>query len=116
MTLFLDHRDAFEFAWTRYLLYSSSSRLSYHPITVDDWQINPDKVKRFQEDMRGWFSKLAKGDVCAVRCFDDAGDAIFLVSHGSYISTVSYWEGKAIAFRSFRPPRTSWSSHHRIQS
>ncbi len=38
-----------------------------------------------------------------MRCFDDAGETVILVSHGSYIRTVSYWEGDAIAFRSFRP-------------
>lgn len=103
MRLFLDHRDAFEFAWSRYLLYSSSSRLSFHEIPSDRVQFGESELAAFREDIRRWFAHLAKGDVCHVRDFEDAGDTIILVSHGSYIRTIAYWEGDKIALNSFRP-------------
>jgi hypothetical protein len=57
MRLFLDHRDAFEFAWSRYLLYSSSSRLSFHEIPADRVQFGPAlpdlKPTQFIEIRRG---------------------------------------------------------------
>ena len=103
MRLFLDHRDAFEFAWSRYLLYSSSSRLSFHEIPSDRVQFGESELAAFREDIRRWFAHLAKGDVCHVRDFEDAGDTVILVSHGSYMRTIAYWEGDSIALNSFRP-------------
>jgi hypothetical protein len=103
MRLFLDHKDAFEFAWSRYLLYASSSRLSFHEIPSDRVQIGESELAAFREETRRWFADLAKGDVCRVSHFEDAGDTVILVSHGSYIRTIAYWEGDRIALNSFRP-------------
>jgi len=103
MRLFLDHKDAFEFAWTRYLLYASSSRLSLHKIPSDRVVIGESELEAFRDEVRRWFADLAKGDVCSVRHFEDAGDTVILVSHGSYIRTIAYWEGDRIALNSFRP-------------
>jgi len=103
MRLFLDHREAFEFAWTRYLLYASSSRLSLHKVPSDSVVIGESELDAFRDEVRRWFADLAKGDVCNVRHFEDAGDTVILVSHGSYIRTIAYWEGDRIALNSFRP-------------
>ena len=103
MRLFLDHKEAFEFAWTRYLLYSSSSMLSYYNVPADKINICADTLEDFHQEIAKWFSGLAKGDVCEVHCFEDGGEKVMLVSHGSYIRTVSYWDGNRIAFRSYRP-------------
>ncbi len=103
LRLFLDHRDAFEFAWTRYLLYALSSRLSFHQVPSDCVLVGESEVAAFREEIRRWFADLAKGDVCNVRPFEDAGDTVILVSHGSYIRTIAYWEGDKIALNSFRP-------------
>jgi hypothetical protein len=103
MRLFLDHREAFGFAWSRYLLYASSSRLSLHKIPSDRVVIGKNELEAFRDEVRRWFADLAKGDVCSVRYFEDAGDSVILVSHGSYIRTIAYWEGDKIALNSFRP-------------
>jgi len=89
MRLFLDHRDAFEFAWSRYLLYASSSRLSLHRVPSDRVLLAESEVAAFAEESRRWFADLAKGNVCSVR--------------RSYIRTIAYWEGDRIALNSFRP-------------
>lgn len=103
MRLLLDHRDAFEFAWTRYLLYASSSRLSFHGVPSHRVVIGESELAAFREEIRRWFADLAKGDVCNVRRFEDARDTVILVSHGSYIRTIAYWESDRIALNSFRP-------------
>lgn len=103
MRLFLDHRDAFDFAWTRYLLYASSSRLSLHKVPSNRVVIGEIELEAFRDEVRRWYADLAKGDVCNVRCFEDAEDTVILVSHGSYIRTIAYWEGDRIALNSFRP-------------
>lgn len=103
MRLFLDHRDAFEFAWTRYLFFSSPSRLSHYRLQVDGLRIGDAQVARFKSDVEAWFAKLAKGDVCEVSRFEDAGDTIIRICRGSYMRIVACWEGDKINFRVFRP-------------
>lgn len=103
MRLFLEHREAFEFAWTRYLFFSSPSRLSHFRLQVDGLRIGDEQVARFKSDIEAWFAKLAKGDVCEVTRFEDAGDTIIRICRGSYMRTVACWEGDEIHFRVFRP-------------
>jgi hypothetical protein len=103
MRLFLEHRDAFEFAWTRYLFFSSPARLSHYRLQVDGLRIGDEQVARFKSEVEAWFAKLAKGDVCEVSRFEDAGDTIIRVCRGSYMRTVACWEGDRIHFRVFRP-------------
>lgn len=103
MRLFLDHRHAFEFAWSRYLLFGSTSKLSHHRIPIGGFQIGDDEIVRFRDDLQRWFARLAKGDTCEVRCFDDADEKIILITRGTYMRTLASWEKKRIVFRTFRP-------------
>ncbi len=103
MRLFLDHREAFEFAWGRYLLYSSPARLALYRIQGPPLEIGTEEIKDFREDLRRWFGELAKGNVCEVRHFEDGDETIILVSRGSYMRTVASWEGDRITFKTFRP-------------
>lgn len=101
--LFLDHKEAFDFAWTRYLLYSSSSKATSHEVPVGEWNLDDAQVAAFVSEIRRWFTDLGKGDVCQVRHYEDEGQAIMLVSHGSYMRSVAFWQGSEIRFNSYRP-------------
>jgi hypothetical protein len=103
MRLFLENRDAFEFAWARHLFYTSKSRLTIHRVTLENFQVSQASRLDFERDLRTYFGSQAKGDRCQVRTFDDEGQTVILIAHGSYIRTVAYWEGEKIAFQSFRP-------------
>jgi hypothetical protein len=103
MRLFVENRDAFEFAWARHLFYSSTSKLTVHHVTLPDFKVTPRARAAMEEELRAYFSSQAKGDRCKVRAFDDQGQTLIQVAHGSYIRTVAYWEGDTIAFQTFRP-------------
>jgi len=103
MRLFLDHAEAFEFAWSRYLLYDCPTKLSIYPLPAKEINITNAKMERFREGVQGWFAGLAKGDQCIVRHFEDQGETVILVRHGSYIRNTPIWEGDQIAVNSFRP-------------
>ncbi len=103
MTLFIDNREAFDFAWARHLLYSSGSKLTLHKVDLPDFQIDPQAKIAFEDEIRQWFARQAKGDFCQVRAYEDEGQYIFLLAHGSYIRTFAYLNENRIAFQSFRP-------------
>lgn len=104
MRLFLDYSEAFEFAWSRYLLYDSAARLSIYPLhNVESLVIGSTEIEAFQEGVQRWFAELAKGDKCRVRPYEDQGEIVILVRHGAYIRTVPFWEGDDVSFNSFRP-------------
>ena len=103
MQLFLNHREAFEFAWSRYLFYGSPSKLSRHPFAVSGLTASEAKLALFRTHVQKWFSGLAKGSECQVHSFEDEGEVIIRVSRGSYMRTVACWERENITFRTFRP-------------
>ncbi len=102
MRLFLDARDAFEYAWSRYLLFGGAPTLSIYPLDVDGLGVSDEQIERFEEDLRDWFVGDAKGE-CHVKRFDDAGEAVILISRGSYMRTVACWKDDEVAFTTFRP-------------
>ena len=104
MRLYLEHRDAFDYAWSRYLLlYGSASKLTFHHVEARKLVVQPDHVQHLKTELTEWFSSLAKGDVCNVQHFEDQGQHVFLISRGSYLRTVAHWQGDHVAFTSFRP-------------
>jgi hypothetical protein len=103
MQLFLNHGQAFEFAWSRYLLYGSTARLSAHPLPLGDLTVMPDQAVKFEAGVRVWYANQAKGEQCMVKCFEDTGQTVVLVQHGTYVQTVSFWDRDEVRLTSFRP-------------
>ena len=103
MVLFLDDREAFDFAWARHLFHSSDSKLTLHKVTLDALMVEPQSREAFEVEIRRWFAGQAKGDFCRVKAYKDGEQHIFLLAHGSYVRTFAYLQGDRIAFQSFRP-------------
>jgi hypothetical protein len=103
MLLFLDQRDAFEFAWSRYLLYASTAKLSVHPMPLGHLTITDSMRSMFEDGVRHWFVDQAKGEQCLVHIYEDNGELVILVQHGTYVRTMSFWKGKELSVASFRP-------------
>jgi len=102
MRLFLDHEDAFDYAWSRYLLFAGTPKLSFFSLGTDDLKFTAAKLKKFEDDLRAWFGESAKGE-CFVKNFKDARDTVILISRGSYVRTVACWREEEIGFTSYRP-------------
>ncbi len=103
MRLFLDYPDAFDYAWGRFCVYGSSSKISRHNIPCKGLEVDAQKLKAFEDEVRRYFSDLAKGQECRVRSYDEGDQVFVLVAHGSYFRTIARWEGGAIKIDSFRP-------------
>ncbi|HEX77107.1 MAG TPA: hypothetical protein G4O03_01650 [Dehalococcoidia bacterium] len=103
MRLFLDHPEAFDYAWAWYCYYYSTSKISQHRIDCQGFSIDVDKLDAFKEEVRSFFSDLAKGEECRVSHYEEDNEVVILVAHGSYIRTVARWEGREIKIESFRP-------------
>jgi len=103
MRLFLDHPDAFDYAWGRFCVYGSTSKISRHNIPCEGLEVDTQKLKAFEDEVRQYFSDLAKGQECKVRSYDEGDQVFVLVSRGSYFRTIARWEGGEIRVESFRP-------------
>ena len=102
MRLFLNHEEAFDFAYTWYCYYHTSSALSSHRIS-GDFKLTKKKLNAFLEETREWFGQLAKGTECIITHYDEEDSTVILVKHGSYVRTVAYWHEDKIEMTSFRP-------------
>jgi hypothetical protein len=103
MSLFLDHRDAFDFAWSRYLLYGSPANLSVHPVGLGHLRIGADQLALFRAAIQRWFAEQSKGEQCIVREFQDAGETVILIQHGTYVRTIPFWKDDEVSMASLRP-------------
>ena len=103
MRLFLDHPDAFQFAWSRYLFFGASSKLTSYPIDMPPLNITDETVEQFRADLQRWFSRLAKGNQCRVNWFQEPGQTMLHIQRGSYVRTIARWKEDRIEIESFRP-------------
>jgi hypothetical protein len=103
MSLFLDHRDAFDFAWSRYLLYGSPANLSVHPMELGHLRIGADQLAAFRAAVQRWFAEQAKGEHCIVNEYQDDGDTVILIRHGTHFRTIPFWKDAEVSMASFRP-------------
>jgi hypothetical protein len=71
MRLFLDNREAFEFAWSRLLVYASPSKLSVYSIPKNDLTVGQQQIEKFRSKAEEWFESLAQGKNCQIKAFHD---------------------------------------------
>ena len=102
MNLFLNHPEAFDYAFAWYCYYNTSAKLSYHKIP-GEINLTAHQQKEFLKEIKEWFSDLAKGKECIVTHYKEKDVIVILIKHGSYIRTVPYWDGNKVDYHSFRP-------------
>jgi len=102
MKLFLDHEEAFDFAYTWYCFYHTSSVLSSHRMP-GTFRLTKGKLNKFLKEAQQWFSQLAKGRQCIITHHDEKDSTVILIKHGSYVRTIAYWNDNEINMTSFRP-------------
>jgi len=102
MKLFLDHPQAFEYAYAWFSYYHASNKMSYHRIP-GAFRLTKKKLDSFLAETEEWFKDLAKGPKCIITHYDEEDSTVILVKHGSYVRTVAYWKEDKIEIQSFRP-------------
>lgn len=103
MRLFLDEPKAFEYAWSQYLLYSFSSGLSQFRFPAGELAVSEAEENEMRQFLTGYFHNQKKGSHCHVSVFPDANGIIVLISRGSYLKTVTQWQGGEVTLTTFRP-------------
>lgn len=102
MKLFLDHREAFDYAYAWYCYYNTSGKISEYRIS-GDFKLTKEKLDSFHKETKAWYSDLAKGHECLIVHYDEENSTVILIKHGSYVRTVAYWKEDKIEILSFRP-------------
>ena len=105
MHLFLNHREAFDYAYDHYCLFNSSSKISYHKVPPCALSMTENKMKRFKQKIVEFYSNLAKGRECLVRHYDEGDQIVIVVIHGSYRRSVSAWEKGNLNTLFYRPAK-----------
>lgn len=103
MRLFLEDREAFEYAWSYYLLHASQARVSQYRFPAGAIEPHPDQVQAMERYLARMFEQQKKGAACRLRVNKDSSGVIILVSRGAYMRTVMQWQGTRVVFRTFRP-------------
>lgn len=103
LRLFVDHEEAFSFAWSLHLLYGSGGSVSVYSLPARPLNPTSHDIQTLQLAVRSWFGDQAKGEQCHVRCYDEEDDLIILVQHGNYMKAVSLWRGEVLDMSTFRP-------------
>jgi hypothetical protein len=103
MRLFLDAREAFEYAWTRYLFLAPSGRLFDYRFPAGELAATDEQVARLQAFLRGWFASAKHGSQCEIARFKDLDSLLIRISRGLRLKTISRWRGNEVMFETFRP-------------
>jgi hypothetical protein len=103
MDLILHNKEAFDYAYDRYCLFNSSCKMSQHHIESEDYVLTHENLERFKSEIRRYFKQLAKGEECIIRHYDEDGQTVLIVIHGSYKRSMAVWSGKKIETIFFRP-------------
>ncbi len=102
LRLFLDDRSAFDYAWSRYLLYGGHPRLSRYPLLIESSGLNSVSTTYIERRLSDYFGKQAKGN-CHVEIFEDADEIIVRIVRGSYLRNVAFWQGNEVTLHKLRP-------------
>jgi len=105
MHLFLNHPEAFAYAYDYYCLFNATSKMSYHKMPPSDCVITPEKIGKFKERIIEFYSNLAKDHECLVRHYDEIDQVVIVVIHGSYPRSVSTWQRGDLDTIFFRPAK-----------
>jgi hypothetical protein len=100
---FLDHREVWDFAWARFLLFALDSKISLYSFPTCSLQFAPACLEGFRSAVSNSFLHQAKGPECEVRAFDLDSDKIIYVQRGNYLRTVTRWQAEAVDVLSYRP-------------
>ena len=109
LKLFLDHPEAFDYAYAWYCYFHASTKMSHHRIP-GDFSLTKKKLDSFLEKTKRWFKDLAKGDECIITHYDEEDSTVILIKHGNYVRTIAYWEEDRIEVRSFALRMKTYSS------
>ena len=104
MRIFLYHNIAYEHAYDFYCLFNSTSKMSHHNISADNFAVTEERIDRFREKISEFYRGLGKGRQCRIRHYDETDQTVIVVIHGSYNRSLVIWgDREEIETVFFRP-------------
>jgi len=103
MRLYLDHPEAFRYAYDRYCFYASSSIIREYPVTKAPGKFTKAKIEAFKKLVSDFYGRQEKGYEVEVRHYDDGPESFLVVDRGSYYQTQAVWKDGKIDTITYRP-------------
>jgi hypothetical protein len=103
MRLFLTDREAFEYAWTLYLLQATSARRCEYYFPAGDLTPSLTQVENLRANLSGLFSNIKRGEQCIASTFKDGAKLHVRITRGKTMKTDARWKGMEVTFETFRP-------------
>jgi hypothetical protein len=103
MRLLLANKEAWDFAWSRYLLLALDSKVSIYSFPASELKFGQPQMDQFQERASKTFLSQAKGSECEVRSFELDSDRIIYVKRGFYVRPLTFWQDKEVQIKCYRP-------------
>lgn len=102
MRLFLDYRDAFEYAWTLFVLQATTSKRCEFYFPAGKLEPTLTQVETFRASLSGWFDEHHQGNNCLASRFNEEERALVRIVRGSQLKTFALWRGNVVTFETFR--------------
>ena len=103
MRFYLDHPNAFRYAYDRYCFYASSSTIREYPVAKAPGKFTKAKIKAFKKLVSDFYGQQEKGYEVDVRHHDDGPESFLVVDRGSYYQTQAVWKGGKVDTITYRP-------------
>ena len=103
LRLYLDHPEAFQYAYDRYCLLASSSIVREHPVAKPPGKLTKEKIEAFQKLVSDFYGRQEKGYEVKVRHYDDGPESLLVVDRGSYYQIRAVWKDGKIDTIAYRP-------------
>jgi len=103
MRLFLDHPEAFQYAYDLYCYFASSSKIREYEVEGAGLKFIQAKLDEFREIISSFYGKQEKGYNVALRRYEDGPEYIIVVDRGSYLQVKGIWEKGQIKTITYRP-------------
>jgi len=103
MRLFLADKDAFEYAWTLYLLQTTPGRRCEYYFPAGALEPTAERKEQLRANLSGWFSSIKRGDQCITSIYKDGTSLYVRIARGRHMKTDARWKGYEVTFETFRP-------------
>jgi hypothetical protein len=103
MRLYLNHPEAFRYAYDRYCYYASSSTIREYPVAKAPGKFTKAKIDAFKKLVSDFYGRQEKGYEVDVRHHDDGPESFLVVDRGSYYQTQTVWKAGKIDTITYRP-------------
>jgi len=103
MRLFLDHRRAFDYAWSLYTYQHGGGKTWQYRFPAGVVACDDAAIALLRASLQPWFHEHKEGQQCEIEWFPHRGGLLIRVARGRVIANIARWQDNAVKFERFRP-------------